>query len=202
MKKQECREPERPNALKKPPDGWECGLMISRVPKNGSPHREAFDLPLNGVIEHWGQEYTPRSALSAEVEATFANERILTLVSVRANFSLPCSRCLRETGLAIIGNLRYLFTLRPSKDDDSEDNSGADDDGDVDVIPVDAFQAELDMRQYIWEVLLLNLPERVLCAVDCKGLCPICGRDKNEGDCDCREDGIDPRLEILRNAGV
>jgi uncharacterized protein len=96
--------------------------------------------------------------------------------------------------------LRYLFTLRPSKDDDSGEDSKAD--GDVDVIPVDAFQAELDMRQCIWEALLLNLPERLLCSEDCKGICPICGRDKNEDECDCREDGVDPRLEVLRDVGI
>jgi uncharacterized protein len=135
-------------------------------------------------------------------------------VAVSADFSLPCSRCLEETGLAITGDMRYLFTLRPAREDASaksaksakksrfhEEPSPPPDeaDGDVDVIQLDGFQAELDIVPYIWEALILHLPERVLCRSDCRGLCPICGCNRNERDCGCVPDDADPRLEVLRN---
>jgi uncharacterized protein len=189
--------------LKAPPNDWDCLIPISRIPKNGEPFTESFTLPLESAIEHWGQEYTPVRPVWADVETTFANERILAVISVRADFSLPCSRCLRETALAIAGDLRYLFSLRPLRDEqDSDEGSLPDEDGDVDVIPLDSFQTELDLSVYIWEVLVLNLPERVLCSEGCKGLCPICGLDRNDGDCGCREDETDPRLAVLRDLDV
>ena len=125
-------------------------------------------------------------------------ERILLKIEVRAEISLPCSRCLCETGLAIVGDLRYLFTLRPSQEEEIDGSGEADRDGDMDVIPLDAFEAELNLTPYIWEVLLLNLPEGTLCSNDCKGLCSTCGKNKNEGDCGCKEDDTDPRFAVLR----
>ena len=46
--------------------------------------------------------------------------------------------------------------------------------------------------------LILSLPFKNLCREDCRGLCPICGKNLNEGLCGCRPQTADPRLEILR----
>lgn len=44
----------------------------------------------------------------------------------------------------------------------------------------------------------LELPQRYLCREDCRGLCPTCGKNLNEGPCGCREDNGDPRMDVLR----
>ncbi|MDR1515874.1 MAG: DUF177 domain-containing protein [Synergistaceae bacterium] len=186
--------------IKAPPDSWNCKVLLSRIPKNGEPLDETFELELCAPIEHWGQEYAPNGPVAASARFSFANERILASVSVRASFCLPCSRCLRETHVDAAGELKYLFSLRPLKDARDEDEGSEDEE--IDVIQVDSFQAELDITQCVWEVLLLCLPERALCSAGCKGLCPICGRDKNEGDCGCRDDNMDPRLAVLRDLDV
>jgi uncharacterized protein len=189
--------------IKAPPDEWDCGIQLSRIPKNASPHTEAFRLDLPAPISHWGQEYEPDGPVAVKLTFTFANERILAEVSVRAAFYIPCSRCLRKTRIEATGNLKYLFSMHPLKD--AKDSDGAaipEEDGDVDVIQVDSFQAELDMAQCVWEALLLSLPERALCREGCKGLCPICGHDRNDGDCGCRDDNSDPRLAALRDVDV
>jgi uncharacterized protein len=46
--------------------------------------------------------------------------------------------------------------------------------------------------------LLLNIPMRILCKEDCRGLCPKCGRNRNTNSCDCVEEAIDPRWEGLK----
>ena len=43
-----------------------------------------------------------------------------------------------------------------------------------------------DISEDIREELLLELPMNLLCDPDCKGLCPKCGADLNQGDCGCR----------------
>jgi len=187
-----------------PPESWDCTIRLSQIPRSGEIFRERFELPLGGEIEHWGQIYTSIGPVQAEIAANYSSERILAKVSVRANFTLPCSRCLTDTGVAIIGDLRYLFTLRPERketDDDEDSGEHGQEDGDVDVIPVDSFQAEIDFTPYIWEVLILNLPERIICRDDCEGLCPVCGTNRNERDCGCREENVDPRFEVLRDLG-
>lgn len=192
------------NVYKAPPADWDCAFFLSSVHKTGEPYTESFALPLNGVIEHWGQRYASRGPVCANVRANYAEERILVTIAVRADFSLPCSRCLAETGVAISGELRYLFTLRSAREDvassdGSEEGAAEAEDGDVDVIPIDSFQAELNLSPYVWEVLLLGLPERAHCKEDCKGLCPVCGQNKNERDCGCSTDEIDPRFAVLRD---
>jgi uncharacterized protein len=173
------------------PEEWACGILISSVHKNGEPHEERFELPFGGaVVEYWGQNYTPVGPLSVQIAANYARDDIMTRVSLSGAFSLPCSRCLAETGIAIEGNMRYLFTLR---------DTGDDRDGELDVIEVDGFQAELDMSPYVWETLILNLPEGVLCKEDCKGLCSVCGCDRNARDCGCAADDADPRLTVLKS---
>jgi uncharacterized protein len=37
-----------------------------------------------------------------------------------------------------------------------------------------------------------------LCSEDCKGICPQCGQDLNEGECDCEIETVDPRLAKLK----
>lgn len=186
--------------IKAPPPEWKCGIRISQIPKNGEPRVERFTLPMVGAVEHWGQAYTFSGPVSAKAEASFAGgarEKILLKIDVGAEISLPCSRCLCETGLAIVGSLRYLFTLRSSSEGKPDDAGDEDRDGEIDVIIVDAFEAELDLTPWVWEVLILSLPEGVLCSENCRGLCPVCGKKRSDGDCGCIEDGADPRLAAL-----
>lgn len=50
--------------------------------------------------------------------------------------------------------------------------------------------------------VILSLPSKILCREDCRGLCPHCGKDLNEGLCGCRsaepEDPVDARLAALK----
>ncbi|MFO7169487.1 MAG: DUF177 domain-containing protein [Chloroflexota bacterium] len=57
----------------------------------------------------------------------------------------------------------------------------------------------LDLGEAIREYALLELPMQPLCRADCKGLCPICGKDRNVEACDCEESGGDDRFSILRS---
>lgn len=57
---------------------------------------------------------------------------------------------------------------------------------------------ELPLDQLVEEDLILSLPSKSLCRKDCRGLCPKCGKNLNEGLCGCRSDTTDPRLEVLR----
>jgi uncharacterized protein len=58
--------------------------------------------------------------------------------------------------------------------------------------------AELDLLPALREELLLALPDFALCREECRGLCPRCGANRNEGDCECRTEAVDPRWDALR----
>ena len=48
---------------------------------------------------------------------------------------------------------------------------------------------EIDLAAAVEEALLLDLPMRFLCREDCKGLCPVCGKDLNTELCTCPKGG-------------
>ena len=56
---------------------------------------------------------------------------------------------------------------------------------------------EIDLSQAVREQILLSVPASPLCREDCKGLCPKCGKDLNDGDCGCDRKAIDPRWSAL-----
>ncbi len=54
----------------------------------------------------------------------------------------------------------------------------------------------LDLDDLLETAFILDMPTKFLCRDDCKGLCPKCGKNLNDGECDCRPD-IDPRFAVL-----
>ena len=56
--------------------------------------------------------------------------------------------------------------------------------------------ASLDVEALAAEDLMLDMPSKFLCQEDCKGLCPTCGKNLNDGPCDCAKE-VDPRLAAL-----
>jgi uncharacterized protein len=56
----------------------------------------------------------------------------------------------------------------------------------------------IDLGELVREQFYLALPMKPLCAEACKGLCPQCGMNLNQGTCDCRLEWQDPRFEALK----
>jgi uncharacterized protein len=57
----------------------------------------------------------------------------------------------------------------------------------------------LDLTEAVRQYALLALPMKTLCRQDCAGLCPTCGRNLNQGGCDCPPQSVDPRFSKLSN---
>ena len=70
-----------------------------------------------------------------------------------------------------------------------------DDNGEFVVVPDD----QLDLDQLLTEDILLDVPSKFLCSPGCKGLCPTCGKNLNQGPCGCERDTVDPRLAVLKD---
>ncbi len=56
----------------------------------------------------------------------------------------------------------------------------------------------IDIRELVRDTLIAAQPLSNLCKPDCQGLCPVCGKDLNEGTCDCDTSAVDPRLAVLQ----
>jgi uncharacterized protein len=107
---------------------------------------------------------------------------------VRTQVQGTCRRCLVPVVVDVDDPVRLLFT----EDEDNDDPAAV-------ILPPRA--ADIDLGDAIREALILAMPEYPLCREDCRGLCPRCGADLNQGPCACPP-VPDPRwgaLEALRN---
>jgi uncharacterized protein len=95
-----------------------------------------------------------------------------------------CSRCLKEIEQTVSSRFSELYHYPPET---------APEDGNI--IPEDM---NLDFSEVVREDMLLSQPMQPLCRPDCKGLCPNCGKNWNEGPCNCPTDESDPRLSVLK----
>ena len=113
-------------------------------------------------------------------------------LSLRVEYtvSMPCDRCGKQTEKSFRREFVHLLVRQLSDEQES-----ATLDEEYIVVP----DEQLDLDELLREDILLDLPTKYLCRDDCKGLCPKCGKDLNEGDCGCDRREIDPRLEILKS---
>lgn len=101
--------------------------------------------------------------------------------SVSAEYESECSRCLRPVRARFEDPIRELFERDPIEGE---------------TYPIEG--EEIDLELPVRDTVLLDLPQAPLCREDCAGLCPVCGVDHNESDCDCDPNPPDPRWDALR----
>jgi uncharacterized protein len=74
---------------------------------------------------------------------------------------------------------------------------------DEEVDKSDITDGMLDITELVRDTLIAAQPIKNLCKNDCKGLCPVCGKNLNDGECDCNKTKIDPRLApMLKFKGI
>ena len=57
----------------------------------------------------------------------------------------------------------------------------------------------IDVTELLRDVLLAGQPMKNLCKADCRGLCPVCGANLNDGECGCDKVVVAPRLAALKD---
>ena len=99
-------------------------------------------------------------------------------------YQTACARCTKE--LSGIFEHEFSRTLATKLQNDENDEY------------LMITESRVDLDTPLLEDLVMNFDFVYYCKEDCKGLCPKCGHDLNEGDCGCANvKEIDPRLAIL-----
>ena len=62
---------------------------------------------------------------------------------------------------------------------------------------IDPVSGVVDIAETIRTALIFHEPMQPLCKEECKGLCFHCGADRNQHECKCDQQAIDPRLAGL-----
>jgi len=102
-----------------------------------------------------------------------------------------CARCLADYSFPL--DREFTFVLKPTAQQAGNVELKEED------VALSFYQGdEVDLGPLVREAMILALPTRPLCRDDCRGLCPRCGANRNAAACECRDEWVDPRLEILR----
>jgi uncharacterized protein len=146
----------------------------------------------------------------AEVTADAQLDAVDGGIEVTADVSAPwtgeCRRCLRPIEARLEVHVRELYRLREHehrrKGHGHAGRDGPDDrhvrpEGDEDEDTYPLHGEMLDLQPLVRDALMLELPLAPVCSDSCKGLCPRCGADLNDGPCDCDDAPADPRWAAL-----
>ena len=94
---------------------------------------------------------------------------VRALVDFSADVKAECGRCLEAFDLPLSTHFEEIFTFqnRPLSEDEQ-------------IIPEDG---NIDFEQLVRDYLLLEVPINPVCRPECRGLCDICGENRNRVDC-------------------
>jgi uncharacterized protein len=121
---------------------------------------------------------------------TFADPDFVLHGGLRYEQSVACNRCLKPVEVPAEAELDLVLVekARPRSVGSEEVALSESDLGVVEVLG-DSFET----RPLVLEQVALGVPMKPLCREDCRGLCPVCGIDRNEESCDCESQTTDPR---------
>ncbi len=114
--------------------------------------------------------------------------------------ALPCNRCAEDARIDINSAFENFEPFPAENDSFSpEESDNLVEACDEEVVRLKDGVLQFNPVALLWEEFALALPVKPLCRPDCKGLCPICGQNRNMSECSCNAETGDPRLAVLRN---
>lgn len=126
---------------------------------------------------------------------TYSAPSFLLRGALRYEQTVVCDRCLKPVELAVQGDLDLMLIERPRLRGGTGGGEAELQESDLGVVEVagDGFET----RPLVLEQVALGVPMKPLCRENCRGLCPVCGIDRNVESCDCAALAPDPRWAAL-----
>ena len=126
-----------------------------------------------------------------DLQATRAGDEVRLVGNLKATVEIDCDRCLKPLTMAVDQSFDLLYV--PPAKTSAEKELGDDD------LSIGFYQDEvINVDDVVREQVELALPMTRLCSEECRGLCPECGANLNEGDCLCADSQVDPRWSALK----
>jgi len=183
--------------------------------KSGTDHLDrTYDPAAFGAAN---EDFRITSPVHLTADLTKSGLKFLLKGRLTTTLELACSRCLEPFEIPVDAALDLTFVpaVEPAKpaaetaaparakktprhgheDVELDGTEVADDDLGLSEYSGD----EIDLGQMMREQFYLALPMKPLCQQDCKGLCPVCGKNRNRETCSCESTWVDPRFEVLKN---
>lgn len=112
---------------------------------------------------------------------------------IQAAVEASCDRCLEPARTDIDSGFDLFYRPAESSPVAEEMEVG---EGEIEIGFYEDDRIELE--DVLREFVLLALPMQWVCAADCKGICPVCGQNRNVSVCHCAVKPADDRWAALR----
>jgi uncharacterized protein len=145
-------------------------------------------LPIHSEVVHG------RAALPAKS----AGQEVRVRGRVQTTLETECDRCLGRATFPI--DTAFDLFYKPVETMDDADEEVALDEGEAEI---GFYQLPgLVVEDILREQVLLQLPMQRVCSETCKGICPVCGANRNETECHCESHPGDDRWSALKDIHV
>ena len=147
-----------------------------------------------GVVDFASESIQQVGPLDWSASAERAGDEIRITGLLKTSIGVPCSRCLEPAKIVISKPFDLFFRQR--------DEEMFEEDEEIELSESDTRTAfftgtQLAIADILREQILLALPMKALCTIDCKGLCPHCGTNLNSATCDCPKEDFNPHMDTL-----
>lgn len=140
---------------------------------------------------------------TAPLRAALRARQIGDIVEVDGSIStavrLNCGRCLQSFEMPLVSAFELTYTQREPEPENSDGHPEELELTAEDIGLIRYTGEEINLKNEIQEQTVLALPFRALCKPDCKGLCPSCGIDLNNGTCQCERSQPVGKFAALKN---
>jgi len=147
-----------------------------------------------GVVDFSAENIRQIGNLNWSASAERAGAEIRISGALDTTVELMCSRCLEPAQVHINKPFDLFFRERDEEMFDEDEEVRLDE---IDTRTAFFNGTKLAMGDVLREQVLLSLPMKALCRVDCKGLCPDCGTNLNSGSCGCSKKEFSPHMDTL-----
>jgi uncharacterized protein len=144
---------------------------------------------LESTVEEVGLENPFNGVVRATVILEKSLQQVSLRVSAHCNRNFECDRCIKEFESTIDTEFRSIYAW------EERDNTPGEDE-EYHILPSGI--NIIDISPEVREFLLLAIPWKILCKEDCKGLCPSCGVNWNEKECECSFAEVNDRWSALK----
>ncbi len=152
-------------------------------------HRVRLDDAVTPGDSLWaGSDVRLARPLEVQLEAQQVGHDVVVRGQLTGAAKLECRRCLVAVCVPIAEDLAVLYQAGVDAVEAEQSE----------VYPLPARGQELDLGPMVREQVLLAVPPYAICSEGCKGLCPTCGKNLNEGPCACEPETGDERWAALR----
>lgn len=176
-------------------------IALNEIPPQGASYKVTDEAVWVRSLGEFGVSCRIVEPVEAEVLVLPQEDGCLLRGVIKGVVSMPCNRCMEET-LVVLNQSFDEFEDYPRADETEPEGKEPTEILDECVVTMEGGAPFLDLAALLWEEFSLALPVKPLCKPDCKGLCPECGKNLNEGACGCVLDNGDPRLAALRQLKV